>query len=354
MASHPEDSIAFSDDRLIWESWLSRTWFPTVLVADYLGVFSSLAASPASAVELATRLSLSQRATDSMLVLLAALGMLRASHGYYRPTAEGRSFFLPNSPFYWGGVLKESMRFDSLAARIRDVMTDLSAEKDPFAEAAGGPGDGKWGSDWAAGALGEEKARAIAAFMHSHSISAAVRLARSGLFSKARHLLDVAGGSGCYAIELARGYPDLQCTVLELPAACIAANSYIATAGVGSSVRTVASDMFRQPWPQGYDAVLLSNVLHDWSLDSCAGLAKRAHDALCADGSIFVHEMLIDEDGNGPRTAAAFSMLVTLGTRGRQLRLSEICRLLEASGFVDIQRTPVPPLYDVVQGRKRA
>jgi hypothetical protein len=40
---------------------------------------------------------------------------------------------------------------------------------------------------------------------------------------------------------------------------------------------------------------------------------------------------------NGPLPAAAFSLLMLLGTRGRQYSLPELRQMLEAAGFVDIE-----------------
>ena len=45
----------------------------------------------------------------------------------------------------------------------------------------------------------------------------------------------------------------------------------------------------------------------------------------------------MDDDGAGPLVAAAFSMLMLLGTRGRQYSLPELRAILEDAGFVDVQ-----------------
>jgi hypothetical protein len=46
-----------------------------------------------------------------------------------------------------------------------------------------------------------------------------------------------------------------------------------------------------------------------------------------------LHEMLMNEDGCGPLPTAAFSMLMLLGTRGRQYSLPELRGFLEPAGF---------------------
>lgn len=50
-----------------------------------------------------------------------------------------------------------------------------------------------------------------------------------------------------------------------------------------------------------------------------------------------LHEILMDDNGTGPLVAAAFSMLMLLGTRGRQYSLPEFSEILESVGFVNVQ-----------------
>src|SRR5690606_36043406 len=112
---------------------------------------------------------------------------------------------------------------------------------------------------------------------------------------------------------------------------------YIAAAGVGGRVATHAANMFTEPWPRGHDVHFFSNVFHDWSGETCCLLAKRSFEALPSGGLILLHEMLMDDDGCGPLHAAAFSLLMLMGTRGRQYSLPELRGFLEQAGFTDVE-----------------
>jgi acetylserotonin N-methyltransferase len=188
--------------------------------------------------------------------------------------------------------------------------------------------------------------------MHAHSVAAAVGVARHYDFGGVSRVLDAGGGSGCFMVAAAQAHAHLRCTVLELPAMCEVAAGYIQRGGVGDRVETHALDMFRQPWPTGYDTIFFSNVWHDWNVRTCQWLAARAFDALPSGGRILLHEMLLDDDGNGPVTAAAFSMLMLLATQGQQFTAGELKAILEASGFARIDVTPTHPYYSVVTGYK--
>jgi acetylserotonin N-methyltransferase len=238
---------------------------------------------------------------------------------------------------------------DRLLAKLRQLGSDRVAgpEGTPLRS-----GEGRAADDWAAGNVSLERAREIAARMHSHSVPAAVGVARHYDFSGVTRVLDVGGGSGCFMVAAAQAHEHLRCTVLELTAMCEVAREYIAAGQVADRVDTCAVDMFRQPWPRGYEAIFFSNVWHDWNVQTCRWLAARAFEALPPRGRILLHEMLLDDDGAGPVTAASFSMLMLLATQGQQFTAGELAAILEEAGFVRIAATQTHPYYSVVTGHK--
>jgi acetylserotonin N-methyltransferase len=335
-----------TDDRPVWDIWLSMYHLPAVTAAIELDVFESLAAAPATHDELAGRLGLSARATEIVLPLFASLGLLRRYDGRYRLADVARLYLLRDSPYYWGALLNRMGPSSPHHAAIREAL------KGERASTTGGPGD-RPSDAWAAGHVEIEQARMIAAFMHSHSIAAALGMARNVDFSGVRRLLDVGGGSGCFCIALAQRRPQLRCTILELPAMCEVAREYIAAEGLGDRIETRAVDMFRQEWPRDHDAMFFSNILHDWDIATCAQLLGRAHAALPPGGRVFIHEALLDDSGVGPLTTSTFSLLMLLGTQGRQFTYAELAKLLGDAGFGDIGATPSYGYYSVVHATRR-
>jgi cyclopropane fatty-acyl-phospholipid synthase-like methyltransferase len=173
------------------------------------------------------------------------------------------------------------------------------------------------------------------------------------VFGEVGSLLDVGGGSGIFSIQLAKAWPDLRATVMEIDTICAEADRYIDHAGAGDRVETRAVNMFTQSWPGGHDAHFFSNVFHDWSDATCRLLAQNSFDALPSGGRIFLHEVLMDDDGCGPFVAAAFSLLMLLGTKGKQYSLPELRDILESAGFVDIEAaTTGGAYYSLVSARK--
>ena len=336
-----------SDDRLIWDTWLSIHYLPAVTVADEMGIFRSLADAPATAEDLATRLKYDRRTTVAMLRLLAARDFLTLRLGVYQLTDPTRLYLLQDSPFYWGHMLG---RREGIHDTLKQRLLGQSPRGRPGADGEILETAGSSGS-WAAGDVDMQRARRVAAAMQSHSLPAAIGAARNGDFGGVTRLLDVGGGSGCFAIALARQHPSLRCSIMELPAMCEVAQEYIDAGGVADRVDTVAVDMFRQTWPQGYDALFFSNVYHDWNFETCEWLTQQAFDVLLAGGRLYLHEMLLDDDGGGPVTAASFSMLM-LGTQGQQFTLPELKTMLEGAGFSDVTATHTYGYYSLTVGVK--
>jgi cyclopropane fatty-acyl-phospholipid synthase-like methyltransferase len=238
----------------------------------------------------------------------------------------------------------------TLLAKLKQKGSDRAAGPEGTPDILGA---GRVSDNWAAGNVSLEQARDIAARMHAHSLPAAIGAARNYDYEGIRRVLDVGGGSGCFMIAMAQRHPHLHCTIMELSAMCEVAQEYIKAGDVGDGVDTVAVDMFRRPWPRGYDALFFSNIWHDWNLQTCEWLASRAFEVLPAGGRIMLHEMLLDDDGAGPATTASFSMLMLLATQGQQFTFGELKAILENAGFTGIESRQTCAYYSITTGYKR-
>ena len=342
-----------TEDRAIWDIWLSMHRLPAMAVADELGIFAALDSAPATADETAQRLRLNRRGTRVLLSMLTALELLGLRDGRHELTNAARTYLLPKSPYYWGpllaslGVVPE--QHAALVRALRAPDDQRSNTGLPRTDAGGtdDPADG-----WKRGQIDPATAEVLTRIMHCHSLPASVGAARNGNFQGVTRLLDIGGGSGCFCVAIAQHLPSIRCTVLDLAAVCDVARGYIAEGDVSDRVDTVSIDMFREPWPRGYDGMFFSNIFHDWDVETNQLLARRACEALEPGGRIFIHEMLLAEDGSGPVTTASFSMLMLLGTHGRQYSFGELREIVTSAGFTDVDARPTYGYYSIVSGRK--
>lgn len=330
------------DDTIVWDVYLSLYKVPALSVALELDIFESLDAHPDTPEGLAQRRDFNVLAVRALLPMLMQLGFLKQHSGSYQLTEASKQYMLKGSPFYWGGLFKR------LAANVVPHKLLLETINNQRANAAKNrPVDG-----WESGHVEMALAREITAFMHSHSAAAALGITRTCNFSGIRKVLDVGGGSGCFSIALAGLRPDIYCTVMELPTICELAQQYIDEAGVTAQVDTVNVDMFRKPWPKGYDAHFFANVFHDWSVETCLELAKKSYEALLPGGCILLHEMLLDDSGTAPAPAVTFSLMMAMGTLGQQFTLPQLREILVEAGFRNVSCQHSYGYYSLVRAEK--
>lgn len=316
-----------SDDRLIWDIWESQFRLPITTVADESGIFAALSDAALGTEALAAQLQLDARALGVLLAALAASGLVEKRDGLWRALPAARTWLHPQAEGYWGGFL---FRFRDSNPLHGQLMETLKTGHRPSRFESGAP-------EWEMGAMSPAAARQIAAFMHAHSQAPARGAASQGVFGQVEHLMDVGCGSGVYGIEIARAHPRLQVTLMDLAAMAEEAGTYVARAGLTGRIDTAGVNMFTESWPTGADAHFFSNVFHDWSDETNRLLARKSFDALPSGGRIFLNEVLMDDDGTGPWEAAAFSLLMLIGTLGKQYSLPEFRAILESAGFTDVQ-----------------
>jgi hypothetical protein len=339
------------DDRLIWSLDGGSGQFPLVCAADELGLFVLLSteagetgagAGALTRVQVAERLALGARAAEVLLGALTAIGLLVQHNGRFVLTEAARTYLLPASPYYIGGwlALARALPPQTPQGLLKALRNDRPVI---------------YGADdmWERHEADPAQARAFAAFHHPISLAVAVSTTQRVDFAGVSRLLDVGGGSGAWCIALAQAFPRLRCTILDLSVVCALAEEYVAQHGLSGRIDTAAADMFVDPWPTGYDAVLLSNVLHDWDRPRCLHLLRRAAEALPQGGRVYINEQLLNDTKDGPVGAALMSVVMLLWTRGKQYTAAELEDLLTEAGFADPVVTPTTGDWSLVRGTKR-
>lgn len=164
------------------------------------------------------------------------------------------------------------------------------------------------------------------------------------------HLLDVGGGTAVNATYLARRWPDLQVTIVDLPTIAEAANAKIAALGLADRVRAIGLDAFTDEFPTGCDAVLFGHFLEIWSIERNRSLIAKAARAVQPGAGIFVVTPGADDDETGPDLAAALSayFLTVASGEGMVYTCAEYEEWFEEAGFTPSGRLAVGGLGDVV------
>jgi len=331
-------------DAPLWELWLSVHNLATVTVSVELGIFKYLQGKEGGDTieNIAAHLSLSARSVEALVGSVAALGYLKlVGKGQFVVTRLSEIYLDPSSPYSWVNMLVGTgirpMHDQLKEAVLRDKPSDSMVN---IWEAGGGD-------------LSKERARHITAAMHSHSIIPALGVAHYLDFSKSKSFLDVAGGSGVFALSVAQKHPHLKVTILELPVVCEVVREEYVPKELEDKVATISLNMFEEEWPKDYDVHFFSNIFHDWDRDQCLNLAKKSFAALPSGGRIILHEMLLNEGRDGGVVAAVFSIKMLLRTKGKQFAPSQLEAILSEAGFVDLQIVSTHDFYSAVIGHKK-
>jgi len=119
----------------------------------------------------------------------------------------------------------------------------------------------------------------------------AAEIARKIRFSgKPKRLLDVGGGHGAFSMALCKRHPDLQAEILDLKDAAAIGRELVEKAGMAGRVSYREGDLRTSPWGEGYDGVLLFNILHNLSEDESKAALSQAYAALKPGGVVVVFD----------------------------------------------------------------
>jgi 3-hydroxy-5-methyl-1-naphthoate 3-O-methyltransferase len=314
------------DMRSVWSMAVMHAQFKTLCLALELGVVTRLAGAPATVAELGAALGMTARPAAALAGTLVTLGVIESVDGRLQPTALGRDYFVEGRVSYVGPYLR---RYERLFAGM-DQLRETFFQDRPLGETGLGRLDREMG-EW-------EDAR-VADFqrgMMAMSYEGAAYLAERYAFDGARHLLDVGGGLGHYAIMAALRHPHLTATLFDLPRVCALAEPFIARHGLAERVRVHPGSFFDDALPTGADTLLLGNVLHDWDDPAALAILRRCRAALPAGGTLLLVESLLADDGAGPPHAAAASLAMLLRNPGRNRSEAEYRRMLESAGFGEV------------------
>jgi hypothetical protein len=118
-----------------------------------------------------------------------------------------------------------------------------------------------------------------------------------------RHLLDVGGNTGRFALLALAASPALRVTVADLPGQLAEAEAAFVAAGVGERTALAPVDLLdpHAALPKGADAVWMSQLLSCFSLPQATGILRRAREAVAPGGRVFV----LDTPWDQQRTAVA-------------------------------------------------
>ncbi|XP_037429296.1 flavonoid O-methyltransferase-like protein Os11g0303600 [Triticum dicoccoides] len=150
------------------------------------------------------------------------------------------------------------------------------------------------------------------------------------LFQGLESLTDCCGGDGTTARAIVEAFPQIKCTVLDLP-------RVIDNVPAHGVVNYLAGDMFKSVPPA--QAVLIKLVLHHWSDEDCMKILAQCKKAIPSreeGGKVIVIDIVVDSS-SGPTHEAELLMDVAMMvmTNGRQRDETDWSEIFTKAGFSD-------------------
>jgi cyclopropane fatty-acyl-phospholipid synthase-like methyltransferase len=255
-----------------------------------------------------------------LLNALSALGLLKKDGEQYVNTESSSRYLVKDSPQYIGFMVMHLHHLVEAWAHL------------PQAVNLGGPVRKRMQYD-------DEERESFLMGMFNMAMGIAPRLAPMLDLKGRRHLLDMGGGPGTYAIHFCLENPDLRATVFDLPTTKPFARKTIERFGLSDRIEFVGGDYTDENIPGTYDVVWLSQVLHSEGPDACQDMIKKAASTLEKGGLIFVHDFILDDTRDSPLHAAIFSLnMLVNSAHGQSYSEGEIKEMLKEAGVQDVRR----------------
>ena len=300
-----------------------------LFAAAELDIFTALGDGPKTAAEVAATCAAKSEPMRLLLDACVADGLLSADDDRYQNTAAVDAYLVRGRPAYIANGLKFAEDLYPAWGRLAELVRTGS----PVVPPESFLGDDK------------EKTRAFVYAMHERAKGMSAVLPHGADFSGRRRLLDVGGGPGTYSIVLVQSTPGLSATVLDRPGVLEVTREIVAQHGCADRIDLMPGDYLTSPFGTGYDAALLSGMMHRETAASCRLLLRKTFAALDAGGLAVVSDVFFSDDRkNSPRFTTFFAInMMLMSDEGSAHAKTEMAAWMKDVGFTGIEIRDLPP-----------
>lgn len=337
-------AISRREARALFDVTAGFVYSQVLVAAIRLDLFRILFEAPLAAADLSRRLGLPEASTERLLAAAEPLKLVeRRSGGRWGLGRRGAAVL--GNPGLVAMVEHHDLLYRELADPVallkRGVGASMSAFW-PYARADT--------TDRIEPAAVDAYSRLMSA--SQHFVAGEVLAAYP--FGRHRHLLDVGGGEGVFAQDVAARHPNLEITVFDLEPVAARAATRFADAGLGDRARAVGGDFLRGTLPGGADVVSLVRIIHDHDDAAALALLNKVAGVLPPGGTLVVAEPMAGSAA-APGIAAYFSIYLFAMGSGRPRSATELKELLSAAGFgsIRLRRDRNPTATRVITAKRR-
>ncbi len=285
-----------------------------------LGVFDRIQAAAVCAKDLSEELELDFDVTETFMETLRGMGMIEANEeGVFNLTEQG-SLLTADTELHNRAKRNGAEVYLAWSALRHTLETGQAAYDNFFGQ----------------GVFDHHKSNPQSAERFNNGLSESARRRASQLataydFSAqaSGRILDIGGGHGVISKTIKQAHPTAQIDIFDIAPSLDQAKNTLAAY---SDVAYIAGDFFKAI-PDGYDTLLLSEIIHDWDDARALKILQNCRQALAERGRLVIAERIVEPGGTASASAQTvdLQMYVTYGGKNRTVEQHK--NLLSSSGL---------------------
>ncbi|MDO9566934.1 MAG: methyltransferase [Candidatus Desulfaltia sp.] len=293
----------------------------TLHAAVKLDVFTVIGEKQLSGKDIAQKLNLNKEGAGRLFNALTAMNLLEKKDNKFSNTIAGKTFLSKDSPKYIGYIITHHHHLVDSWSKMDQAVSTGEPVRARVSHASP-----EWRESFLMG-------------MFNLAMNLAPVLVNEINLSGRRHLLDLGGGPGTYAIHFCMKNPGLKATVYDLPTTRPFAEKTIEKFGLIDRIDFMDGNYVEEGIEGVYDVAWLSHILHGEGQKDCRRIIEKTVSALEPGGMIIVHDFILNNTMDGPLFPALFSLNMLLGTpAGQSYSEKQITDMLARAGVKEIQR----------------
>lgn len=287
-----------------------------------VGIFETIGQNQKTLAEIAQACGgLNEKALAGTLGVLASMGQIDQQNGQFCLTAEAKKYLLKDSPdsVYWMMLFDNRVCMDWMSYFPEFLRTGKGLQyHDTFNS-----------DEW---------------YLYQNAMeSASTGLAKEAMkklpiAAQAAQMLDIGGSHGLYSVGMCKKAPNLQSTILDLPAAVEKARPILAKYGMGERITYRPGNILTDDIGLAqYDYILMANVAHHFTAEENQLVAQKAHAALKPGGTFTILEFMRQDaiKKNGDMLGALGDLFFLLSSTTGLWSQPEIETWMQQGGFAD-------------------
>ncbi|MEX3105428.1 MULTISPECIES: methyltransferase [unclassified Streptomyces] len=151
-------------------------------------------------------------------------------------------------------------------------------------------------------------------------------------FGRFGTVVDAGGGRGALLAAVLASAPGARGILYDRPEVIASAGQPLRDAGVAERAELVAGDFFESV-PGGADAVIFSNILHDWDDEQSRRILVNAREALAEGGHVLLVEAVLPDRPRPSPTVSLMDLDMLVVAGGQQRTAAEFAALLADAGL---------------------